>query len=207
MLPFKVLFSILFTSLMVLSDTGPNSAGTGTNDAGVGSAAWDNPSRIVSSNTSYAIVYGAGDRTSNYLKATNFGFSVPSGATIDGVKVEIEKRATMDYSTGYIRDVEVKLIKGGTISGDNKGNTSTNWSLTQSYVTHGGATDLWGLSLTDADVNASNFGVSIYVFINNDDPDMDEVYAYVDHIRVTVYYTAGGGGGSSTANPLLFIGN
>ena len=28
---------------------------------------------------------------SHYLKATNFGFSIPEGATIDGIKVEIEK--------------------------------------------------------------------------------------------------------------------
>jgi len=57
---------------------------------------------------------GSGTRT-HYLKATNFGFSIPSGATINGIKVDVKKKTTSTVE--------------------------------------------------------------------------DEIYAYVDHIRITIYYT------------------
>lgn len=65
----------------------------------------------------------------------------------------------------------VRLIKGGVISGDDK----AAGSLTSSDASYsfGGAADLWGLSLSEADVEASNFGVAVsfiavgYAFSNN----------------------------------------
>lgn len=39
-------------------------------------------------------------KTSHYLKATNFGFSIPVGATINGILVEIEKKSA--YSFGHM---------------------------------------------------------------------------------------------------------
>ncbi len=53
-------------------------------------------------NSNFGVVFSAynpGLTTSHYLKATNFGFSIPSGATINGILVEVEKHKTGTVST------------------------------------------------------------------------------------------------------------
>jgi hypothetical protein len=66
--------------------------------------------------------------------------------------------ANVQFCSPTVKENSVKLIKGGTISGDDK---STNATLPTSdtYVSYGGASDMWGLSLVPSDINASNFGV------------------------------------------------
>src|SRR3989344_7524296 len=79
------------------TDTAPTIAGTGANDATVGTEAWETPEEIT--------VAGGGDdgayadtgvmaksEVSNYLKATNFGFAIPDGSTILGITVEIDRK-------------------------------------------------------------------------------------------------------------------
>lgn len=57
----------------------------------------------------FGVVISAGAAsTSHYLKATNFGFSIPTGATIDGIVVNIEKSRVGDGIDGY--DVQVDHI-------------------------------------------------------------------------------------------------
>jgi len=58
-------------------------------------------------------VYGTGLSTiiSHYLKATNFGFSIPSGATINGIFVEVEVKkaeSSNSYNT-YIDHIRVTV--------------------------------------------------------------------------------------------------
>ncbi|WP_181389053.1 hypothetical protein, partial [Klebsiella pneumoniae] len=54
---------------------------------------------------------------SNFALATNFGFSIPTGATINGIAVQVE--ADEDGADDF-RDNSIRLIIGGTQSGDNK---------------------------------------------------------------------------------------
>lgn len=183
-----------------MASQGPNSAGTGANDASVGSRAWNNPSNIVSSNNTRAF---AANANTQYLKATNFGFSIPGGATIDGIVVEIERYCT-DSASNNAKDLEVKIVKGGSIQSTNRADLASNWPLSDAYATYGSSTDLWGTTWTDSDINSSSFGVVIRADIVNF--GKGTVLAEVDHVRITVYYTTGGGGGSST-NPILYIGN
>lgn len=56
----------------------------------------------------------------------------------------------------------IKLVKGGTISGNNK-STGASIPSTLTTVNYGGTSDLWGLTFTVTDVNASNFGVVFLV--------------------------------------------
>ena len=63
-------------------DTGFASPGTMANDNAVGTVAWVNPDNAKISNNAYATVNSA-QSTSYYLKATNFGFSIPTGAPIN----------------------------------------------------------------------------------------------------------------------------
>lgn len=171
--------------------------GTGANDATIGTQAWLNPTNITTDDTdnaSVALNGSAGTPTSQYLTATNFGFSVPVGATILGVTASFNRKR--DALGGVVSDNAVKLVKGGTVTGDNKAGQS--WSTTQSTQTYGGPIDLWGTGLTVADVNASNFGVAISATAFN--PSTALIYG----VYVTVYYSIPSGAAyNSTQSGLI----
>lgn len=145
-----------------------------------GTRHWTNPTNIYTSNNVYARASLSIEQISHWLRATTFGFSIPGEATIDGIKVEIEKKSNI-YG---IEDYSVKIVKGGTESGTDKGLPAL-WETTDTYVTYGGSTDKWGLTWTPANINATNFGVSISALNAGE----SLITAYVDHIRITVYYT------------------
>lgn len=178
-----------------MSSSGPNSPGTASSPtrAGSNSLPWSSLGNVFASDNTRAQLTSSGFAASytDWLKVTNFGFAIPGGSTIDGVVVEIE-RAVSSADTGP-KDSSVQLVKGGTISSTDKASAST-WPTSDTYASYGGATDLWGLSLTDTDVNASDFGVALSVYTNT--PGKLSCAYFVDHIRITVYYTAGGGGSS-----------
>ena len=111
---------MLFLSLVSLfaffgnvqaSDTGALSPGTIADDATVGTVAWTNPDNAKVSDNVYATVSLIGIGISHYLKATNFGFSIPTGATINGILVEIEKKDISAAVSGG-HDEYVKIVKG-----------------------------------------------------------------------------------------------
>ncbi len=175
-----------------MATAGPNAPGTMANDAAVGTDSWGTPNNAKVSDNSYAIAVASSTSDSNYLKATNFGFAIPSGATINGVSVSIERYFSTTPNSA--KDKVVKLVKGGTVSGDNKADTGTNWPSTDTAKTYGGAADLWGLTLTDTDTNASTFGVVLQIAKTISDGKTAS-NAYVDFISITITYTEGGGGG------------
>ncbi|MBP9715204.1 MAG: hypothetical protein KBD52_01820 [Candidatus Pacebacteria bacterium] len=173
-----------------MASQGPNSPGTLVNDNSAGTVAWANPGNAASSNDSWATadnIGSGGFTTSQYLKVTNFGFSIPSGATINGIVLEREGQC----SVPGVRDHTIKLVVGGTISGNNK-NSATFWSDTGDTIfTYGTSTDLWGLTPSYSDINASNFGAVVRV-VNTAFKFTST--ASVDHVRITIYYTAGASG-------------
>lgn len=183
-----------------MSSAGPNSGGTFANVPVSGAFIWGSLSNAGASDNTYAFSsYGGGLSLteSDQLKATNFGFSIPGGATINGVVVEIEKKvSSAAFNT---KDKTVQLVKGGTASGNNKASASV-WPTSDAYSTYGSSSDLWGLTLTDSDINASNFGV--IVTIQSDGTGKSSYAAYVDHIRITVYYTAGSSFIASKQRPI-----
>lgn len=165
-------------------------------DAAVGTKTWATTGNVAVSDNTYSVVNVAGGavETSHYLKCTNFGFSVPSGATINGVTVAIERKADGDSGSNlYVRDSTVQLVQGGTVSGANKAVTATNWTTTDSTASYGGAADLWTLTLADTDINASTFGVVLSVVMR--DRFSSGQNGRVDLITITIDYTVGGGGG------------
>ena len=66
--------------------------------------------------------------------------------------------AAADMTNSGSVETTIKLIKGGTISGNNK-STGATIPTTLTTVNYGGTSDLWGLTFSVSDVNASNFGV------------------------------------------------
>ena len=161
---------------------GPNNTGTGTNMTGLGTVAWNNPTSIYTSDNSISTTTLASTITSNYLRASNFGFSIPANATILGVTVNIERSA----DRSGIRDNVISLVNSsGTIVGNNKAITSINWPTTEDVATYGGVTDNWNASLTAADINSSNFGVVLAVYNSHTSKIRT---ANVDHITISVTF-------------------
>jgi hypothetical protein len=190
-----------------MASSGPNSPSTAVNNAALGSFSWNNPTNCLAEDgaMTHAGAFGGAGYT-QYLDSSGFGFSIPSGATIDGIVVEVKLRANInDYNFG-IEDGSIRLLKAGTLAGSNKARgTGVRWSTVNTYVTFGGVADLWGTTWTDSDINNSGFGFSLLALVI--DNAKGGVYAYVDHIRITVYYTAGGEGGSTSASSLLLAGD
>lgn len=171
------------------------SATTITNDNSVGGISFDNPTNAMASDVSRAsadAILTLLGGNSYYLKATNFGFSIPTYSSVCGITVEIQKRATGLLGLGeWIQDNSVRIVKGGVIqTAVNYAKTGVNWTGTDSYHTYGGANDKWGLTSpgawTPADINSSNFGVAISARFNALAIVLPS--AQVNHIRITVHY-------------------
>jgi len=165
-------------------DSGALSPGTVVDDNATGTIEWINPMNATTSDNVYATFTSPIDATSHYLKATNFGFSIPSGATINGILVEIE-RIVPTGGTGQVNDSEIKIVKSNGTIGDTNKSTGATWSATESYISFGGSSDLWGETWTAADINDSDFGVVLSATISN---QFVASYGRVDHIRITVYF-------------------
>jgi len=159
--------------------------GTGANDASAGVEAWVDFTNITAQDDTPGTsdVFGFGDET-QYLKATNFGFAIPGGATIDGV--ECIWRGQMSSGTGTV--VEAKLVKGGTISGTDQSASETFSGGGYADVTIGSSSNLWGTTLSDSDVNGSTFGC---VLRGNDGGGIDTYL--IDVVKMTVHYTEASG--------------
>ena len=181
-----------------MASQGPNSPGTGADDATVGDLTWSNPSNITTSDGSHANTTAGAAANTHYLKATNFGFSVPGGATIDGIVVEIE-RSYIEAVDTVAYDNEVKVVKSdGTIGTTNKAKVG-NWPASDTYETYGGVSDLWGESWTAEDINDVDFGTVLSGYRAG-------CNLLVDHIRITVYYTESSSGRLTASTRLVASG-
>ena len=65
--------------------------GTGSDNSSIGTTSWSNPSNITAQDGSVATF---NDATSHYLLASNFGFDIPSDATITGLTADVYKSVT-----------------------------------------------------------------------------------------------------------------
>jgi len=168
--------------------TPATSPGTMANDTAVGTEAWSGVDNAKASDDNRASNTSSFNDPvlpfiTNYLKATNFGFEIPTGATINGILVEIERSERS--GDGSVYDSEVKIVKAdGSIGTTNKADTATDWPA-EAYYPYGGATDLWGETWTASDINDADFGTVLAANVFSG----TFVNAAVDHIRITVYYT------------------
>jgi len=178
------------TRIAQAASIGPNnpSSADGTSQAGGGTVTWTNPTYIFASDNNRATAALAKGVISYYLQATGFGFNIPSDAVINGIYVEVER--SISEATTYTKDNSIKIIQGGTITGTEHADTVTTWpaSSADAYKAYGSSTDLWGLTWTPAQINASNFGVAVQAKNTKKNAAYTNT-AQVDHIRITVYYT------------------
>ncbi len=125
---------------------------------------------------------------SQVVQYTTFGFALGGGATPTGVTVEsdIWRDGTRNNT------IEVDLLNVGTCTSKETGVVGT--SDTDFYEVLGSTSDTWSCTaLTQANVDSSSFGVSITGAKTSGANPVDDSYN-LDHVRVTIEFTAGGGG-------------
>ena len=145
---------------------------------------WVNPGNASASDNVYStfgnITGGAGSYT-DYLVATNFGFTISTAAIVTGIIVEME-RSDPNIKT---RDYRIRIVKGGTVGATERAAGAT-YPSSDSYQSYGHTGDLWGEIWTNADINAANFGVAI---AGQRSFASGTTAGRVDHIRITVFYS------------------
>lgn len=167
-----------------LVSSGATNPATAVNNTGVGTGAWTNPGNITTTGSPYATQNLAPGATTNYLIASNYGFAIPTNATINGITVTVFRRGNSTSITDNI----VSLVKGGSITGSNLA-SGTGWANgSMQLATYGGTNTLWGTTWTAADINASNFGVAFSAKSSSGSTRQLDI----DYIQVNIRYTTSG---------------
>lgn len=167
-----------FTTSQCAQTRSPGSCGVAT---GIGSISWS-PLNATASDNNYAQVSVTDNQTSRFLVCTGYGFSIPAGAIITGITVDVERRA----SASLVKDAAMRIVKGGTIGTTDRA-SGDQYPTSDAYAAHGGPTDLWGETWTAADINMSSFGAALAVQKAGSRGGSRTVR--VDHMRISVAYT------------------
>lgn len=164
---------------------GPNLPSTGV-DRGGGDVGWDNPQYITSDDGQDAFSDLTGFvAATNYISAENFGFSIPTSATIDGIEVKFQIFGS--NLNGVIG--EIKLWKGNFPTAGSEIGTLTPGETvpdTGTTLTYGGPTNKWGGSQTPSDINSTDFLVLLRIDKGNLKGGFD---VSIDYFTVKIYYT------------------
>ena len=141
----------------------------------------------------------------NYLVCKNLDSNIPNDATIEGIKIYIDRyNSFTGDGTVIITDNAIHLTKNGTDTVGNNKSVGTVWPSTDTdtYATYGGVSDLWGTTWTASEINNDNFGVMIgptieFVGLTGETGSS----ANVDHVYIEITYA----GGSGTRRRAVFI--
>lgn len=138
--------------------------------------------------------------STHMLKCTNYGFAVPSNATIIGIVATCTRNCT-DAPPNVI-DGHVWIVKGGVIqNGATDQSLGATWKTAfADYSLPVSTSNLWGLSWTPSDINSSGFGVA-WQATNSSGTVVDT--AEIDAVALTVYYTTPGNGKSDPRAPMV----
>jgi hypothetical protein len=174
------LFLLLFAGLSWSADTGWHNGTSFT--TGCEGALWVNPTNAQYSDGSFSTVTAARRMLvdAGCLTATGYGFSIPTGSTIDGILVRIRKHGA--GSGGSVNDISMGISLGG----NDKGKVGS-WATSATDYDYGGATDKWSLTPTPAEINSADFGAYISAIVAAS-ATASQV-AYIDWIGIKVYYT------------------
>lgn len=133
----------------------------------------------------------------DFIVAHNFGLSIPSGVTINGVQVSVNW-AGQNAGTGVWANAA--LFYQGAIIGQVKSPGLLNQQFSGSggfTDTVGGNSDSWGTILTDTIVNDNTFGFGMQV-LTQESGGSDRSFFYT--FTITVYYTSLSATGTCTAS-------
>jgi len=130
---------------------------------------------------------------SHYLDMTGFFTSsdIPSGATIDGVEVDMTRdRALVANPSGALKGFKDQHVLLLNVSGAaDKADTVNDWPTSFAVKTYGGSADLWGTSISQAQLVSSSFGVRLQVQSGQNSDNGDQMYqGQVTYVTVSVTY-------------------
>lgn len=139
------------------------------------------------STNQHALPYGW---SADAVRLTNFGFSIPTDATIGGILLEVKAKCNYyaDYPNYQHASHSAWLWWGGALHGNNQ--YSAAWGTTLSVISIGGTNNKWGASPTPANFNDSGFG--IYFNSGYESFATDDAILSIDVVKMTVYYTLAG---------------
>ncbi len=149
-----------------------------------GETSWTSPGDVdLSDDVRASVLPPALGGESEYLLVTDFGFSIPSGATITGIQVVPEGYYVWNDNRAFVYGFARK--SGQTTPAVYTGVTlmATEWQWRL-----GSQTELWLDTWTPADINSSGFGA--YVWVSNEDSYVSNSI-YLDSISINVFYTGG----------------
>jgi hypothetical protein len=180
---------ILASSIPAASET---KTGGGSYDDG---ANWTNPGNVTGAGDNNCATFNG--KAQDQIVLYNFGFNIPSDATIDSIYVYVDGYGT--HAVAGKRDFEVQLTKtGGGLNsgvGDLEENVRMPQALTCSssgeYSIEGNG--LWGTTWSYSEINAISFGV----IIKDDDTGSSELG--LDAVKITVVYSEAGGAANSSS--------
>jgi len=159
---------------------------------------WTNPSNASVTDAVYAIVTNSSVPAD--LVFSNYGFTIPVGATINGISVAVIGHGSLAgvFDMGNtVPGAGVRITKiAGTATGTTKFDNTT-WNTTDSTFTEGSSADLWGTTWVPADINSTGFGV----LIGLENTSGLSRTASVDSVIITVTYTPAAS--TSTANMIM----
>jgi hypothetical protein len=91
-------------------------------------------------------------QTTDNLRVTGFGFSLPTGYVVTGITAKIK-----GFSSNAV--VYAQLLKAGVLVGASR---SIALPTVNGFVTLGGSSDLWGTTWLNTDIDSPNFGLEVW---------------------------------------------
>lgn len=184
---------------------------------GTGGDSWTSRDSIKTDNSTDAYTYtssyahtnqfsGSVDTTSNTLTLSGFGFTIPSGSTIDGVTLRVKRKITKTKDSQVSADPVASFTLQPALSGTNNGTEQSALTSNTSYSTQtfGGSTNKLGVTLSASDFNSSNFQLKLTSSSSApfDAAEVDlgggffvwqyygsDIYAEYDFVSIEVHYT------------------
>lgn len=184
-----------------MADTGWISCASYAQRASTGDIAWSPTSGTTelasSDNSRIATASGltlnaASDSTNQMLFAfgTAIADNVPADATIDGVELSVEGYFSAQNNAvrhALHSDSSGTLVSGTAVQTTNNNLWGNGSASNETYVTVGGATNLWGASSIAASaIRDAALRVALYVSTFT---SVGPSILYLDHVRIKVYYT------------------
>jgi large repetitive protein len=161
---------------------------TSVSDDGSGDNLWVNPNNVKLADNNLAtsaLDPTNGSGISGILTLTGFGFTIPTGATINGIFVIPSQKCSINTPITGAVDLTIRLVKAGVAGGTQKADTVNHYPTTLTERPQGGATDLWGTTWSPAEINAADFGCEFaaqsVLFFNST--------VSVNYILLIVFYT------------------
>jgi hypothetical protein len=173
-----------------MATLGPTIDGLAVDNTSTGTTAWSisGTALLNDAATTFASLNLSSNAASHFLILRNFGFAVPSGATINGITV-----SHRTYLGGAsLLTFTARLWNGTSTTTNNALGTAktlaTTFTNTFAVYSAGATNDVWGATLTDTIVNSAGFGIAFNCVAT---PSPTSQLVIMDYITVTVTYTAG----------------